>query len=89
MGRGPNWVTFSPAGDYCCVSNVLSDDVSIIDVGRRREVARVKVGTGSGQNAKLGLKGVEPNAFATLTVTGFSQLGSNGNRFRLSSSSTA
>ncbi|HMC63509.1 MAG TPA: beta-propeller fold lactonase family protein [Gemmataceae bacterium] len=44
VGRGPNWVTFSPAGDYCCVSNVLSDNVSIIDVGRRREVARVKVG---------------------------------------------
>jgi YVTN family beta-propeller protein len=44
VGRGPNWVTFSPDGVYCCVSNVLSDDVSIIDVAKRREVARVKVG---------------------------------------------
>jgi YVTN family beta-propeller protein len=44
VGRGPNWVTFSPDGRYCCVSNVLSDDVSILDVARRREAARVKVG---------------------------------------------
>jgi YVTN family beta-propeller protein len=44
VGKGPNWVTFSPDGVYCCVSNVLSDDVSIIDVSRRKELARVKVG---------------------------------------------
>jgi YVTN family beta-propeller protein len=44
VGKGPNWVTFSPDGRYCCVSNVLSDDVSILDVAKRREVARVKVG---------------------------------------------
>jgi YVTN family beta-propeller protein len=45
VGRGPNWVTFSPEGQFCCVSNVLSDDVSIIHVTNRREVARVKVGS--------------------------------------------
>jgi YVTN family beta-propeller protein len=43
-GSGPAWLTFSPDGKYCCVSNVLSDDVSIIDTARRREVARIKVG---------------------------------------------
>jgi YVTN family beta-propeller protein len=44
VGKGPNWVAFSPDGKYCCVSNVLSDDVSILDVAGRKEVARVKVG---------------------------------------------
>jgi YVTN family beta-propeller protein len=44
VGKGPNWVTFSPDGRYCCVSNVLGDDVSILEVAARREVARVKVG---------------------------------------------
>ena len=44
VGRGPNWVTFSPDGKYCCVSNVLGDDVSIVDVAKRQEAARVKVG---------------------------------------------
>ncbi len=43
-GNGPAWLTFSPDGKYCCVSNVLSDDVSIIDAAKRQEVARVKVG---------------------------------------------
>jgi YVTN family beta-propeller protein len=45
-GRCPNWVTFSPDGQYCCVSNSDSDDCSIIDTGTRREVARPKVGHG-------------------------------------------
>jgi YVTN family beta-propeller protein len=44
VGRGPNWVTFSPDGKYCCVSNVLSDDVSVINAADRREAARIKVG---------------------------------------------
>jgi YVTN family beta-propeller protein len=43
-GKGPNWVTFSPDGKLCCVSNSMSDDVSIISVPRRQEVARVAVG---------------------------------------------
>lgn len=43
-GNGPAWLTFSPDGKYCCVSNVLGDDVSIIDAAKRQEVVRVKVG---------------------------------------------
>jgi YVTN family beta-propeller protein len=43
-GDGPNWVSFSPDGKYVCVSNSDSNDVSIIDVQARREVARPKVG---------------------------------------------
>lgn len=43
-GEAPNWVTFSPDGKYCCVSNAGSDDVSIIEVKTRKEVARLKVG---------------------------------------------
>jgi YVTN family beta-propeller protein len=43
-GSGPAWVAFSPDGKYCCVSNVLSDDVSVIDAAKRREAARIKVG---------------------------------------------
>jgi YVTN family beta-propeller protein len=43
-GHGPAWLTFSPDGQYCCVSNVLSDDVSIIAAAKRQEVARIKVG---------------------------------------------
>jgi len=43
-GNGPAWLTFSPDGKYCCVSNVLSDDVSVIDAAKRQEVARIKVG---------------------------------------------
>lgn len=43
-GNGPNWVTFSKDGKYVCVSNTDSDNVSIIEVKTRHEVARVKVG---------------------------------------------
>lgn len=44
VGKGPNWVCFSPDGRYCCVSNVLGDNVSILDVAKRQEVLRVPVG---------------------------------------------
>ena len=43
-GDGPNWIVFSPDGKYGCVSNTDSDDVSLLSVKDRREVARVKVG---------------------------------------------
>ncbi|HEV2423431.1 MAG TPA: YncE family protein, partial [Terriglobia bacterium] len=46
VGACPNWITFSPDGRYCAVSNSGSDDCSIIDARTRREVARVKVGKG-------------------------------------------
>ena len=45
-GKCPNWVTFSPDGKYCCVSNSASNDCSIISTQTRQEVARVKVGNG-------------------------------------------
>jgi YVTN family beta-propeller protein len=45
-GACPNWITFSPDGHYCAISNSGSDDCSIIDTRTRREVARVKVGKG-------------------------------------------
>lgn len=45
-GACPNWITISPDGRYCCVSNSGSDDCSIIDTRSRREVARVRVGKG-------------------------------------------
>jgi YVTN family beta-propeller protein len=45
-GACPNWITFSPDGRYCCLSNSGSDDCSIIDTRSRQEVARVKVGKG-------------------------------------------
>jgi YVTN family beta-propeller protein len=45
-GKCPNWITFSPDGKYCCVSNSSSDDCSIIDTQSRREVARIPVGKG-------------------------------------------
>jgi YVTN family beta-propeller protein len=43
-GEGPNWVAFTPDGQYFCVSNTGTDDVSIFDVKARREAARIKVG---------------------------------------------
>jgi YVTN family beta-propeller protein len=45
-GLCPNWITFTPDGRYCAVSNSGSDDCSIFDTRERREVARVKVGKG-------------------------------------------
>jgi YVTN family beta-propeller protein len=46
VGKCPNWVTFSPDGKYCAVSNSDTNDCSIIDAHSHREVARVKVGKG-------------------------------------------
>ena len=43
-GKAPDWLTFTPDGKYCCVSNAGTDDCSIIDTRSRREVARLKVG---------------------------------------------
>ncbi|MGH7620348.1 MAG: YncE family protein [Gemmatimonadaceae bacterium] len=44
VGHDPNWIVLSPDGKRCFVSNRGSDDVSVIDIASRREVARVKVG---------------------------------------------
>jgi YVTN family beta-propeller protein len=46
VGKCPNWISCSPDGKYCAVSNSDTNDCSIIDVHTEREVARVKVGKG-------------------------------------------
>ncbi|HUK16231.1 MAG TPA: hypothetical protein VLW65_07435 [Bryobacteraceae bacterium] len=46
VGKCPNWITFSPDGKYCAVSNSDTNDASIIDTATLREVARVKTGKG-------------------------------------------
>ena len=45
-GECPYWVTFSPDGKYCLVSNSSSDDCSIINTVTEQEAARIKVGKG-------------------------------------------
>ena len=44
VGTDPNWVTLSPDGARVYVSNRGSDDVSVIDLATKREIARIKVG---------------------------------------------
>jgi YVTN family beta-propeller protein len=46
VGKCPNWITFSPDGKYCCISNSDTNDVSIVDTATLHEVARVPVGKG-------------------------------------------
>lgn len=57
-GDGPNWIVFSPDGKYGCISNTDSNDVSIFDVKKSRELARVKVG----KVPKRLVIGLDPNA---------------------------
>jgi len=44
VGRGPDWLTFTPDGSRCYVSNAGADSVSAIDVASRKELARIPVG---------------------------------------------
>jgi YVTN family beta-propeller protein len=44
VGHDPNWITLSPDGKRCFVSNRGSNDVSVIDLTTHREVTRIKVG---------------------------------------------
>jgi YVTN family beta-propeller protein len=44
VGKAPNWMTFGTDGRTLYVSNPGSNDVSVIDSGALREVARVPVG---------------------------------------------
>jgi YVTN family beta-propeller protein len=46
VGKCPNWITFSPDGKYCSISNSDTNDVSIVDTATLSEVARVPVGKG-------------------------------------------
>ena len=43
-GKAPNWVTFRHDGQVCYVSNAGSNDVSVVDLAARKEVARIPVG---------------------------------------------
>jgi YVTN family beta-propeller protein len=44
VGHDPNWIVVTPDGKRAFVSNRGSNDVSVIDLASRQEVARVKVG---------------------------------------------
>ena len=44
VGKGPDWLTFTPDGSRCYVSNAGADSVSAIDVTSRRELTRIAVG---------------------------------------------
>lgn len=44
VGECPNWISMSKDGKYAAVSNADTDDASILDAGREKEIARLKVG---------------------------------------------
>jgi YVTN family beta-propeller protein len=44
VGKGPDWLTFTPDGSRCYVSNAGADSVSAIDVTSRKELTRIPVG---------------------------------------------
>jgi len=57
VGRDPNWITLSPDGSRAYVSNRGSDDVSVIDLRSRREIARIKVGQYPQRMAAVAIRG--------------------------------
>lgn len=44
VGIAPDWMTFTPDGKRCYVSNAGSDSVSVLDTESHREITRVPVG---------------------------------------------
>ena len=44
VGNGPDWMTFTPDGSRCYVSNAGAESVSAIDASTHREIARISVG---------------------------------------------
>jgi YVTN family beta-propeller protein len=44
VGTDPNWIALTPDGKRAYISNRGSDDVSVIDLTTRKEIARIKVG---------------------------------------------
>jgi YVTN family beta-propeller protein len=44
VGRGPDWMTFTPDGKRCYVSNAGSNSVSAIDTTTMKELVRIPVG---------------------------------------------
>jgi len=50
VGSHPDWITFTPDSRFAYVANGYSDDVSVIDVARVREVKRLPVGKAPKRN---------------------------------------
>jgi YVTN family beta-propeller protein len=50
VGSHPDWLTFTPDSRLVFVANGKSDDVSVIDVAKRKEIRRVKVGKSPKRN---------------------------------------
>ena len=44
VGRGPDWMTFTPDGTRCYVSNAGGNTVSSIDAVSLKELVRIPVG---------------------------------------------
>jgi len=44
VGRGPDWMTFTPEGTRCYVSNAGSNSVSVLDVKGMKELTKIPVG---------------------------------------------
>jgi YVTN family beta-propeller protein len=44
VGHGPDWMTFTPDGKRCYVSNAGSDSVSVLDAIKHKEIVRIPVG---------------------------------------------
>ncbi|MEE4384300.1 MAG: hypothetical protein V2J02_20050, partial [Pseudomonadales bacterium] len=44
VGDAPSWAALDAAGALCILANTRSDDVSLVSVARREEVARLAVG---------------------------------------------
>jgi YVTN family beta-propeller protein len=50
VGSHPDWLTFTPDSRFVYVANGHSDDVSVIDIATRQEVARLPVGSAPKRN---------------------------------------
>ena len=50
VGSHPDWITFSPDGRFAYAANGHSDDVSVIDIEKIEEVARINVGSAPKRN---------------------------------------
>jgi YVTN family beta-propeller protein len=43
-GKGADWVTLTPDGKRAYVANVITNDVSAVDIASMKEIARIPVG---------------------------------------------
>jgi YVTN family beta-propeller protein len=50
VGSHPDWLTFTPDSRFAYVANGGGDDVSVIDIASRTEVARIAVGSAPKRN---------------------------------------